>query len=130
MKRFLRCLNGDGIEQANGLAVIKPEQPSSTRSTKPNSACLYPMKRTRLKPLTKTLFVGGALIAGVSLAPAQDAGRMEKLEQENQQLRKRLDALESVMQKEGLTSTATQSPKPVSALSNTTLSGFVTTSYF
>jgi len=88
------------------------------------------MKRNRLKPLTKTLVIGGALIGSVSLSPAQDAGRMEKLEQENQQLRKRLDALEAVVQKEGLIPAGTPGPKPVSALSSVSLSGFVSASYF
>jgi len=78
---------------------------------------------------------GGVLLAGLSAAPAfaqnAEPARLEKLEQENQALRKRLDALEHLAQKEGIMPSG-DAPKefPVKALSDITLSGFVTASYF
>src|SRR5258706_10463222 len=74
-----------------------------------------------------------ALAAGASLcslpAMAQDTARMEKLEKENQELRRRLDALESVAQKEGILPKA-DATGLVKALSTINISGFVTASYF
>ncbi|HVV71042.1 MAG TPA: outer membrane beta-barrel protein [Verrucomicrobiae bacterium] len=58
------------------------------------------------------------------------ANKLERLEQENQDLRKRLDTLEAMAEKEGLLKTATKSDPPVSAMSEISLSGFVTTSFF
>jgi hypothetical protein len=86
------------------------------------------MKPFRLNILTKTLCLGCALIGSVSLGLAQDANKLEKLEKENADLRRRLEALE---QKEGITPSGTM-PKvsPVKALSDITISGFVTASYF
>lgn len=60
---------------------------------------------------------------------ADDAGRMEKLEKENQELRSRMEGLEALAQKQGLIPSAT-TPKFVSALSDISLSGFVQASYF
>lgn len=54
---------------------------------------------------------------------------MEKLEKENAELKKRLDALEGMVQKEGLTPEAPP-PFVVKALSDISLSGFVQASYF
>lgn len=86
------------------------------------------MKSFRLKTLTKTLCLGCALAGSVSLGLAQDAAKFDKLEKENADLRKRLEALEL---KEGITPSGTM-PKvsPVKALSDITISGFVTASYF
>jgi hypothetical protein len=54
-----------------------------------------------------------------------------KLEQENQELRKRLDAVEDLLKKEGIKpSGAAAADPPVSALSDVTISGFVSASYF
>jgi hypothetical protein len=56
---------------------------------------------------------------------------MERLEKENQELKKRLDLLEDMAKKEGLLPSGTKSADPpVAALSDITLSGFVTTSFF
>ncbi|MEY2410202.1 MAG: putative beta-barrel porin-2, OmpL-like, partial [Verrucomicrobiota bacterium] len=89
------------------------------------------MKLSRLTPITRTLCLGCALVGSVSLGLAQDAAKLDKLEKENAELRKRLDTLEAVAQKEGILPTG-QEPKPfaVKALSDITISGFVTASYF
>jgi hypothetical protein len=60
----------------------------------------------------------------------QDATKLDKLEKENQELRKRLEALEAVAQKEGLQPSGKEPPKAIAALTDVTLSGFVTASYF
>ncbi len=87
------------------------------------------MKLSRLRPITTTACLGGALLGGAPLAKAQapagaNSGRLEKLEMENQELRKRLDALE------GVAPGAAVPTYTVAALSKSTLSGFATASYF
>ena len=82
--------------------------------------------------------LGGTMaVAGAGLlsmpAFADDANRIEKLEQENQALQRRLSALEAIAQKEGILPSgdaSTDGKKAVSALSDITISGFVTASYF
>ncbi len=78
---------------------------------------------------TRRLGVGVALAGSFSLAVAQDGNRIEKLETENSDLKKRLDALEQLAQREGL-QPAKDGSKAVSAMSGVTLSGFVQASYF
>lgn len=97
------------------------------KKTKPT-----PFKRSLSNPVRIGACLGGALLAaGPITALAQDPGRFEKLEQENQDLRKRLDALETVAKKEGiLPSAADSSATPIKALSEITVSGFVQASYF
>ena len=56
--------------------------------------------------------------------------KISKLEKENQSLQQRLDALEALAQKDGLLPSGTKVPKFVSSLSDISLSGFVTVSYF
>jgi hypothetical protein len=63
-------------------------------------------------------------------APSPDADRIQKLEQENQELKKRLDALESTAVKEGILPADKIPNKTLSFLSESKLSGFVTASYF
>ena len=89
------------------------------------------MKPTRLRPITKSICIGSALLSGISITSGQDASRVEKLEKENQDLRRRLEALEAAAQKEGIVPSG-EAPKNfmVKALSEITLSGFVTASYF
>jgi hypothetical protein len=73
------------------------------------------------------------MAAGGFTAQAQTGTtNTSKLEQENQDLRKRVDKLEQILEKEGLkpSSSAANADPPVSALSEITLSGFVSTSYF
>ncbi len=63
------------------------------------------------------------------LAQNADSGKVDKLEKENQELRKRLDALEAEAQKEGIMPSGNQA-KPISAMSNISVSGYVQASYF
>jgi hypothetical protein len=84
-----------------------------------------------LVPRSKlSLCLGAATVAvlGQTAGFGQDA-RLEKLEKENLDLRKRLDAIESVAQKEGILQSG-QAPKFVASMSEVTLSGFVQASYF
>jgi hypothetical protein len=64
------------------------------------------------------------------LLGADDAPRIEKLEQENQELKSRLDQLEILARKEGLLPAEPSQSKMVTALSKITISGFVQASYF
>src|SRR5580658_3113935 len=89
----------------------------------------------RQKTLLTLSAVVGVMMAGGFTAQAQtdttNAASASKLEQENQELRKRLDNLESILEKEGLKpSSSLPADPPVAALSSITLSGFVTASYF
>jgi Putative beta-barrel porin-2, OmpL-like. bbp2 len=78
-----------------------------------------------VSPIIKAC-IGGVIIAGlpVSNVHAQDAGRLEKLEKENADLKKRLDAIET---KEGA---APSKSYIVKAMSEVSISGFVQASYF
>ncbi len=72
--------------------------------------------------------VVASIMAGGLAAQAQDTS---KLEQENQELRKRLDDMEALLEKEGLKPSGTMGvAQPVKALTDITISGFVTSSYF
>lgn len=77
--------------------------------------------------------MGTALLATGSSALAQaESGntvRMERLEKENADLKARLDSLEAMAVKEGLKPSGT-APKYIKSLSEMTISGFVTASYF
>ncbi len=74
--------------------------------------------------------MGGALLSGAPMVHADDAGKLDKLEQENADLRRRLEALEAIAQKEGILPSGKPAPHLVSALSSINMSGFVTASYF
>lgn len=78
------------------------------------------------------LLAGGALLAAFASSHvlAEDPTRLDKLEQENQALRARLDSLENLAKKEGLVPSGGAKTETVKALSDITLSGFVTASYF
>ena len=93
-----------------------------------------PLKPKRSPVSFRAGAIGTILLATGPSAFAQadsDSGvRVERLEKENADLRKRLDALESVVKKEGLAPSGTAAPKFVSALTDITISGFVTASYF
>jgi hypothetical protein len=70
------------------------------------------------------------LIASGSALHAQTNVPVDQLEKENQDLRKRLDAMENILQKEGLEPSGAATTSPIQALSQMTISGFVETSYF
>jgi len=79
----------------------------------------------------------GAVIGGTATLHAQtnittnDTDKISQLEQQNQQLQKRLQTLEDLAVKNGLMPSGDKAgDPPVSALSNFGISGFVTTSYF
>ncbi len=91
----------------------------------------YPVPKSCLAPLRLGACLGSALLAAVPSSYAQDAetgnaARMEKLEKENQDLKRRLDALEGVHN----TPSANVPTNIVRSLTETTISGFVTSSYF
>lgn len=80
----------------------------------------------------------GLVVGGTTLLHAQtpdslgiNTNQLQNLEKQNQDLRKRLEVLENLAQKEGLMSSGAKAgDPPVSALSEIQLSGFVTTSFF
>jgi len=76
--------------------------------------------------------LGSALLGTMQSTLAQsetgNTVRMERLEKENADLKKRLESVEMIMQKEGVTPAA--GTQAVKALSDINISGFVTTSYF
>ena len=75
------------------------------------------------------------MLAGAAKIQAQstnstDGDKISQLEQQNQDLQKRLAKLENMAEKEGLlTGGATNADPPVSAMSDISISGFVTASY-
>lgn len=73
--------------------------------------------------------IAGLCMGGMLAHAAPDAA-VDKLEKENQDLRKRLDALEAVAKKEGILPTDKGAGSVIKAMSETTLSGFVQASYF
>lgn len=93
-----------------------------------------PPRRSRSLSNFKRWAGGATVLAGTAWitlpAPAQEVGRVDKLEKENLELRQRLEALENVAQKEGLLPSGQPAPKFVKALSEISLSGFVQASYF
>jgi hypothetical protein len=84
---------------------------------------------TRQKTLAALSAIVGVMIAGALPAHAQ-SDSITKLEQENQDLQKRLDNLEQILEKEGLKPSGDSTAQPVKALSDITISGFISTSYF
>lgn len=79
----------------------------------------------------------GVVVGGAAMLPGSEArasqsstNALEKLEQENQELKGRLDVLEDLAKKEGLIPSSGKLDPPVSALSEISLSGFVTASFF
>lgn len=77
---------------------------------------------------------GTAVLAACSVPTstllAQDAARVDKVEKENAELKKRLETLENLAKKEGILASGEGAKMPVAALSDITISGFVTSSYF
>src|ERR1700719_2970469 len=90
-------------------------------------------KHSKAVRICLSAVVGGTALLHTHHAKAEDSGtnKIEKLEKENQDLKKRLDALEEMAQKEGLLPSGSKTgDPPVSAMSEVSLSGFVTTSIF
>lgn len=88
-------------------------------------------KSFRYRTKHRTLLVASILAGGASLSLAQDAAKLDKLEKENSDLKRRLELLEAVAQKEGIMPSGDGTKTlPVKALSDMTISGFVTASYF
>lgn len=92
------------------------------------------MRREKKKHLHSLAILGAVLGAGVAggfSAYAQTDTNSPNLEQENQELRARLDKLEDLMKKEGIApSGELNTTVPVKALQQISLSGFITASYF
>jgi hypothetical protein len=89
-------------------------------------------RRFRMAGACLGVVVGGTAL-GQAQPPSADTGtnRLERLEKENQELKQRLDTLEALAQKEGLLPSGKKlADPPVSAMSEVSLSGFVTTSFF
>jgi hypothetical protein len=90
-------------------------------------------QNTRQKTIAVLSAIVGVMAASDFNAHAQtDTNATSKLEKENQELRKRLDDMEAILVKEGLkpTGKGAAGDPPVGALTDVTLSGFVTSSYF
>src|SRR6202034_911179 len=80
---------------------------------------------------TKALGILLASFAGSGFLAQAQTNSTDKLEQENQALRQRLDKLEDLLQKEGITPNKNAGGDPaVAALTSVTISGFVEASYF
>jgi hypothetical protein len=91
------------------------------------------MKLNRSRTSTLITCIGSLLVAGTAIGIAEDSGKIEQLAKENDDLRRRLESLEHVLQREGITPSCEQtgsSSPVVKALSDITLSGFVQASYF
>jgi hypothetical protein len=80
--------------------------------------------RTKTVTVLLTTLVGSGLLAQAQIT------NVDKLEQENQDLKQRLDKLENILKKEGITPNADAKDPPVAALTSVTISGFVEASYF
>ncbi|MGD0815456.1 MAG: outer membrane beta-barrel protein [Verrucomicrobiota bacterium] len=85
------------------------------------------IKNRGFKPATAGYLLALLAAAGV---PLQAQTATNDLEKENQELRRRLDAVEDLLQKEGIKSSAESKDPPVAALTDISISGFVTASYF
>ncbi len=81
-----------------------------------------------MKFIKQPFFLSAAILGGATAALAQDSTSLDKLEKQNQELKARLDALEDLVKKEGLTPAAPDT-NSIKALSQMTISGFVTASY-
>jgi len=80
--------------------------------------------------ISKTLGMLLATFVGSGFQAHAQFDVTNKLEQENQELRKRLDKLEDTLKKEGITPNPNAADPPVAAMTAVTISGFVTSSYF
>lgn len=83
-----------------------------------------------MKYLKQSIGFAAALVSSAALVQAQDAPSLGELQKENQELKRRLDALEQLAQQQGLVSSGSTTTNVVKALNSITLSGFVQASYF
>jgi hypothetical protein len=81
------------------------------------------MKLKRLIPIGNTFCLGAIMATGIHHLGAAEAASSEDL-------KARVVALEELLKKEGITPGAEKNPKFVSAMSDMSVSGFVTASYF
>ena len=79
-------------------------------------------------PNAASAVLGTMLASGLPASGQNNSAT--KLEQENQELKDRLDKLEDLLKKEGIKPSNETKDPPVAAMSSVTISGFVTTSYF
>ena len=88
--------------------------------------------RRILNPATLRLCLGGMIAVGSAsfTLRADDPVRISKLEQENQEMKARLEQLETLARKEGILPADPTPPRLVTALSKISISGFVQASYF
>jgi hypothetical protein len=90
----------------------------------------HPSLKPRRRLFSRALPISiGGLLAATALTSFGEDTRMDKLESENAALKARLDSLEALAKKEGIVPSG-DAPKSLSALSESTISGFVTASYF
>ncbi len=82
----------------------------------------------RLRALAACMIAFSVTAPALKAEPA--VTRVDKLEKENQDLKNRLDALEAAAKKEGLVPSASEPPLTVKAMSDITISGFASASYF
>jgi len=92
-------------------------------------------KQNKLGNRLKTAGVCLGVVVSSTAAVQADSGapddnKVTKLEQDNKELKKRLDALEALAQKEGLLPSGQKPNATLSFLAGSQLSGFVTASYF
>jgi benzoyl-CoA reductase/2-hydroxyglutaryl-CoA dehydratase subunit BcrC/BadD/HgdB len=99
----------------------------STQTT--HNKCTKTSRRKRPAALSAVV---GAMVAGGFTAHAQTAYSTNKLEQENQELRKRWTNGSKLLEKEGLkpSGSGMAADPPVAAMTSVTISGFVEASYF
>jgi hypothetical protein len=93
----------------------------------------HKIKTLGFKPGALGIVLAALTAAGLT-AHAQTSTNTEtsegSLEQENQELRKRLETVEDILKKEGLEPSGQAPTTTVKALSDVTISGFVSASYF
>jgi Putative beta-barrel porin-2, OmpL-like. bbp2 len=82
------------------------------------------------KLVSRRVCIGGVFVGSAVMVLAQDAASTATLQQENQDLKARVAALEDMAKKDGLMPSGSSTPKFVSTLSDMTISGFVQSSYF
>ncbi|HWD19785.1 MAG TPA: outer membrane beta-barrel protein [Verrucomicrobiae bacterium] len=84
----------------------------------------------RNKTYVAVISAVAGLIASTWSLRAQADPKVDQLEKQNQELRKRLDAMDNILQKEGLEPSGAAPTSPIQAMSQMTISGFIEASYF